>query len=84
MFVFGVDATRTPVEDVICMEAEQCRLDNDGAEDTFSSVPAEAVLDMKLVFAVKPWFVSALVVAVTTELLPELSINGGNGCKADC
>ena len=45
MFVFGVDATRTPVEDVICMEVELCTVDEAGAEDTGSSVPAEAVLE---------------------------------------
>ena len=47
MFVFGVDATRTPVEDVICMEVEVelCTVDVAGAEDAGSSVPAETVLE---------------------------------------
>ena len=85
MFVFGVDATKTPVEEVICMVGGADKLVDDVAEGIDSNAPTEAVPEMKVVlFVVKPKLVSALVWADTTVLVPEFSVNGGNDGRADC
>jgi hypothetical protein len=85
VFVFGVDATRTPVEDDIRMEPDPARL-GDG-EESGSSPPAGTVPAINVVFDVNPKLGSALdtaVDAVITVLLPEFSITGCNGGGADC
>jgi hypothetical protein len=84
VFVFGVDATRTPAEDDIRKEADPARLDDD--EYSGSGALTDAV-PMYVGFVVKPKLASTLVAAVvadTTVLLPEVSINDGNGGRADC
>lgn len=82
MFVFGVDATRTPVDDDICIEGGATGL----GDESVSRDPPRAVPEMKVEFVGKPKvafaFVAA-VVAVTTVLLPEFSISDGNGGKAE-
>lgn len=85
MFVFGVDATKTPVEEVICMVGGTDKLVDDVAEVTGSNAPTEAVPEMKgALFVVRPKLLSALVWADTIVLVPEFSVNGGNGGRADC
>ena len=83
--MFGVDATKTPVDDDICIVADPVSFGEDDGSD--SGTRAAAGPPMYVVFVVKPKLASALVeavVEVTTVLLPEGSGNIDNGCNVDC